>query len=326
MNYKKEIEKSLEYFSKDFILDYSFTLNEDLIDKYYIFCRGCLDNFSEKIDITPNIVIFNTNMSVNAKAKKDLDGTSIITINQGLLNNCITNYLKNEKLLEYINTKFNYTSNSLDTNVNLLAFQVTTQFTFYHELGHLIQLTKLNREFELEERQEENQEYNPVQHKLEINADTFASIAISTHIQQYCERNFGESLNSINFEETIMIFSVCLFNYFNSFLSASKDIYYKENKHPHPYFRVLLITMNIANHFNNSEFLKSKNINVNYIDTFRKIIDFNEELEKNGIFDTDFYNKFDNSIENKEKVIIFLYELIEFDCNEYYDAMDGWVE
>ncbi|MBS9775013.1 MAG: hypothetical protein KGV59_07670 [Tenacibaculum sp.] len=323
MTYNQEIQNTLKYFSKDFILDYSGTLNENLFEKYYQFCRGCLNNFSERINITPNIIFFNNLLSINAKAGK-YDGTYIITINQGLFSNCITNYLQNENLKNFINQKFRNTISDLDIEVNLLGYQVTTQFTFYHELAHLIQFTNFNNEIELQERLRETEEYCPVRHKLEINADTFASITISTHITQYCERIFQENLSQIKVEETIIITCSYLFNYLNSFSSSNEQIYFEEKTHPHPFFRTLLLTMNLSYHLNSNKFLNERGIRLDYLKIFKKIIDFNEKLEKNKLFDTNFYSNIDNNFEKKERIINFMSELINFNCDDYYDAMEGW--
>ena len=59
--------------------------------------------------------------------------------------------------------------------------------------------------------------FDIIKHKLEINADTYSSICISTHIYQYINKTFGNDINQDFASKTITIFGVCLLEYIINF-------------------------------------------------------------------------------------------------------------
>ena len=102
--------------------------------------------------------------------------------------------------------------------------------------------------------------YHKVKQHMETNADTLASIAIASHIQQYIKKSFGDNITQENVEFTIIVLCSCLLNHIANFYSDLPNIYFKEHKHPHPFLRLFTVNLNIVNYLNQSEFFKEKGI------------------------------------------------------------------
>lgn len=324
MSYNNEIENSImnSILESADIFDFRETPNEDLFEGLYNFCRENLNINALRENINPNIFLFSNSFSINAKAGLKNNHFAII-INIGLMQSCITNYFENQLLNQFVENNFPNYIKKFDNPIGILVFQLTTQFTYYHELAHLFQLTKKNINSELQERKSDNDEYDIIKHKLEINADTYSSIAIATHLQQYIDKTFGDEVNLAIAKDTIKILGACLLNYIVNF-SDETAIYFKQNSHPHPFLRLLNIVLNIANHIENMPNLKVKNIHLDGKEIFKDIIDFYQNLEENGIFTTKFSNLVYQNTDLKNDIVKYLSELLEFDKTDFNDAMDIW--
>lgn len=326
MSYDIEIENSVNI--KPAILadifDYRETPNEDLYHNYYLFCRENLDIHSAKEKISPNVFAFTSGYSSNASAVRTADNKFGIFINIGLIGYCTQNFLENENLDEFLFECFPETIQYFDIPITSLAFQIATQFTYYHELAHLIQYSKKSQELTLQERNENCANYNELKHILEINADTFASIAIASHIQQYIANRFAENINQEHTENTIVIFCVCLLNYITSFYDDLVNVYFKEYCHPHPIIRLFNVVLNITHHLNHGQYLANKNITIDSKILSKRIIEFYIELEQHGVFNSNFQNTLESSFELRDQIVEYLSDLAEFKTDEYFNAMDRW--
>ena len=324
MSYDTEIETlhSNGILENADIFDYRDTPNEDLYNGLYTFCRENLNINSEKENIVPNVFIFSNSYSINAKAGLVKNHFAIV-INMGLMQSCITNYFENKNLDKFIENSFPEYIQKFDNPISILVFQLTTQFTYYHELAHLFQFTKRKVEVELQERQSDDANFDTLKHKLEINADTYSAIAIATHLQQYIEKTFGDELSADIAKDTIKILCACLLNYIINF-SDTTTVYFKKYSHPHPFLRLLNIVLNITNHIESMPNLMNKNIHLKGKDLFKEIIDFYQELEDNGVFATKFSDLVYQNSDFQKDIVSYMSELLEFDDSEYHNAMDIW--
>lgn len=325
MSYDIEIENSINYGILNYanIFDFKDTPNENIFENFYDFCRENLNINSQKTSITPNIFLYTNSFNVNAKAGY-IKGHSVILINLGLMKNCIDNYLYNDKLNELCSIKFSDLVKKIDNQISTLAFQITTQFTYYHELAHLFQFTKRKiNEIELQERKIDDENFDIIRHKLEINADTYSAISIATHIQQYIEKSFGDEINITIANDTIKILGACILNYIINF-SDNTEIYFDKHSHPHPFLRLMNIVLNIANHMDSTPNFLEKGIKLNGNEIFKGIIDFYEELEHNGVFETKFSDAVYQNSHLKRDIINYLAELLNFEDEIYENAMNVW--
>lgn len=329
INYDIDIQSAIKskIYSYSDIYDFRDTPNETLFSQFYSFCRESLEIQSEKIKIAPNFFIFSNDYSINATAVKTIDGIYGIKINLGLFAYCINNILNNSELNNYIKNEFQTVFNLLDNPPSVLSFQIATQFTYYHELGHLMQFTKpLTKAFAMEERPLDSSSYNIENHKLEINADSYASIAIASHIQQYAENIFGKDIDNLKIENLIKILLSSLLNYIASFSNNLSDVYLDEKSHPHAFIRMFKIGLTVIHYLNQSSFLTEKNIKLNVNQLNKDVFDFYEQLEKNKIYDTNFGATLDSIFDMRESIISYLGELLDFNLTNYNDALELWNE
>lgn len=327
INYDTDIQSAIKSkaYSYSDIFDFRDTPNEALFSQFYYFCRENLEIQSEKIKIAPNFFIFSTDYSVNAAAIKTADEIYGIKINLGLFAYCIDNILNNNELNNYIKNEFPIVFNLLDNPPSGLSFQIATQFTYYHELGHLMQFTKpLTNALALEERPLDNSNYSIENHKLEINADSYASIAIASHIQQYAENIFGNDIDNLKIESLIKILLSSLLNYIASFSNDLSDVYLDKKSHPHPFIRMFKIGLTVIHYLNQSPFLLEKKIKLNANQLNKDVFDFYEQLEKNKIYNTNFGATLDIVFDIRENIIKYLGELVDFNLTNYNDALELW--
>lgn len=325
MNYDDEIKLSQEkgIIDKSDIFDYRETPFEELFADYYNFCREHLNSTSETYGINPSVFIFNNNLVPNAKAQYSND-TFSIHINLGLFKKCVHSYLNNKKLDDYLSQKYSDLLKDFDNPLTTLAFQVSTQFTYYHEFAHLVQFSKVREQFSLQERYDKEVPYDIEKQSLEINADSLASIAIATHIQQYIKKSLGENINQEKVELTIILICSCLLNYVATFCDDVSEIYFEKYGHPHPFLRLFAINLNILNYLNQSEFFLDNGIDIRMNELFKRILDFYEDLEKNKIFDTKISEAMTVGAKNQKEIVSHLGNLIELKMDKYNNAIEEW--
>lgn len=325
MNYDTEIKlaKEKDIINRADIFDFRGTPFEHLCDDFYKFCKQHLNDNLENYNIDPSIFIYTGYFDSNAAAQYKND-TFSIHINVGLIKNCSDNYLQNKSLDEYLEKQYSDIIKNFDNPITGLAFQVATQFTYYHEFAHLIQFEKKRQTITLQERFIKASTYDKVKQHLETNADTLASIAIASHIQQYIKKSFPDKITQENVEFTITILCSCLLNHIANFCDDLPEIYYKEHKHPHPFLRLFTANLNIINYLNQSDFFKEKGIDININQVFKKILDFYEELEENKIFDTEITETMANASKQQKKIVEYMGDLIQFDVTDYNNAVEQW--
>lgn len=334
MNYKQEIDDIIKsniinepsIFVASDIFDYSDMPNEELFEQFYGFCRTNMDIHAQRLNISPNYFVYTNHFNSNAQAIR-VNNEYFILIYMGLIKHSIDNLLNNERLDEYVNEKYPDLINNYDNAISGLGFQVATQFAYYHELAHLIQFSKKGEKFSLQEMYNTTSTFDIREHKLEINADTYAAIAITSHIQQYLEKTFGDSLTVEKAQNTFVLIGACLLNHISRFSGNNIDIYFDNYSHPHPFLRLFNVMLNIAHHLNHSPFLKSMNIQINAGGLLKEVFNFYEELEKEKIFNTNFGDILNKGEKVQNEIVQYLGELINFDIDQdYYDALEKWNE
>ena len=327
MDYSLEIKNAVDnnIIQLEDVYDFRGTPLEELLSKYYVFCRENLDIHSVQETITPNILLFTNSFEVNAGAGLK-NKCFVITINLGLLKFCIDNYHDNDELNNYFQALYPDTINKFDNPINILAFQICTQFTYYHELAHLFQLSSQHDEMTIQERnnKEQTDNFDRTKHILETNADIYASISITTHIERYISKTFKDEVTIENTFETLIVLCSCLLNYTLSFSEKVEEIYFDKYTHPHSFIRQLNAILNIVNHIEQSPYFKEKNIKINSNELFLKVLDVYKDLEKAKVFKTNVSDVIDNNKELSKTIINYLYSIIQFDLTEYVNAMDVW--
>ncbi|MEK6485742.1 hypothetical protein [Myroides odoratimimus] len=318
MQYKNDITNvdSLGIISKAEIFDFEGTPLEKILVLFYSFCRENLNINTDKKNIPNAYLLFTNSYEINAMASVK-DDNGIILFNIGLLQYCINNFKNNEHLNDLFSSLLPEINSKLDIPINELAFQVITQFTYYHELAHLLQFSNKVNEIELQERASEQDDFNMSRHKLEINADTYSIVCISTHLIQYMnKRNIKDSKEIV---ELFSFLGTCLLCYILSF-SNNKELYFNKYSHPHPLLRLFNVILNMS--FHAHKFYNTDEIDPKVI--YQKIFSLYPEMESLGIFHTEFSLILEHSKDQMNEINEYLWALMQFDLKEYNNAMEIW--
>ncbi|MBU3050375.1 hypothetical protein KNV96_19730, partial [Chryseobacterium indologenes] len=293
-------------FKQSDVFDYRELPNEELYNQFYTFCRANIDIHSAKLNINPNYFIFTTDLRSNAQAIR-IKSDYYLLINMGLIQSSIDHLLKNDKLDQFINKEYAELVSYFDNTVGALGFQIATQFAYYHEIAHLIQFSKKGETFSsLQEMYSSASTYNIKQHKLEINADTYAAFAITEHIEEYLRESFSDELSLEKAHNTFVILGVCLLNHIARFSNLNADIYFQKSSHPHPFLRLFNVILNIAHYLNNTSYFQENKIEVFSGGTMKKIFDLYAVLEKEAIFTTNFGTSLLNGEKVQDEIVEYL--------------------
>lgn len=321
--YVNEIVSETEFKIEE-IFDYSNSPYLDNFSKVYEFYRKTLASNSERFSLNKSYILYLDNRSVNAKACSS-EKYNIICINSGLIIFLIQNILEKKEIDEILKLDYQNVYNFLDNPINILMYQVSLHFTFYHELGHLVQKSEILKSY-IYERPIESKHFNLKRHKLELDADNFSSFSIGTHIHQYAFKIFGENLNSNQFESVLEIFCSSILLYFLSFESYKDEIYYEESTHPHPIIRILNVIITITNYCKNSPKLKEKGIEINrdkiYDLTIQNTIKIENQI--NGTSKARYFNQI--LIDNKTEIFAYYEKLLVYESTDFIRATDKWNE
>ena len=225
--------------------------------------------------IEPHLLFYRNASSCNAAAGKEND-YYIISINAGTIVHLIEKFREQSIPLnaEYIDFE-----SLLDVSVSKLMYDTALHFTFYHELGHLIQKSDL-LSHQLYERPENDKEFSIGRHVLELDADTFSSLCLGTHLIQYAKGRFKDDLNSNIVKKLIVIACSSALIYLLSFQTAALPIYYEESTHPHPVVRISCIVFHIVGYCQQS--LKEDGLELHIQEIVNEALSFTHSIISNG--------------------------------------------
>lgn len=231
--------KQVPQIKKTDIYNYIDSPSMQEFEDLYQFAQENLRNYCDEYEIQPSYFHYVDKLSVNARAGK-FNSHYIIGINKGtivelhklFIQNNIFN--KNENLKQYL-----VLENILDVPISVLMYQLATQFTFYHELGHLIQKSTSLFQGMSEEYQKP---FSLEKHLLEFDSDLHAANHIAFHVRQYLDKIDNSNKTKENIEKLISTSIASIYCYFTLlFQSFNENIYYLENTHPHPIIRISYI-------------------------------------------------------------------------------------
>lgn len=304
--YEVEIENVLNNtdFIKSQIFDISVSPHVDEFVKTFNFYRATLSN-AKKIGVDSSYIFYYNDTSSNAKAGIS-KGHGIIFFNAGLIIYLIQNLLEKGAIDEIIKVLCKNVYEDLDNPGNILIYQAAQHFTFYHELGHLIQQSDDLKTFLSERTSVQSKAFDLIKHKLEIDADSFSALSIAAHIHQYIFKIFGENIESKKVESVIEIFCSGILLYFLSFESFKDDIYYEEGTHPHPIIRTFNVILIITQYCKGSPRIKAKKIEIDHFKIFNRTIEIATEIEYKA-FGSKKSNTFLETLKKEKKEILEYY-------------------
>ncbi len=323
--YDSEIKELIA--NTDFILNQTFDIsvspNVEEFSNTFNFYRDTLTN-ATKFGIESSYIFFYNDTSKNAKAGIS-KGYNIILIHSGLIISLIQNLLEKSEIDEIIKKTYPEVQKLLDNPANILIYQAAQHFTFYHELGHLIQKPENLKDF-ISERPTESEKFDFLKHKLEFDADTFSALNIAAHIHQYAFNIFGEKIDAEKVESIIEIFCSGILLYFLSFESFKDGIYYEEGSHPHPTIRMLNVVLVITHYCRQSPRILEREITINHLKIFERTIDTAMKIEQEA-FQTSKSSTFVKTLgEERKKLVGYYGKLRDYSPDGFISAENRWNE
>lgn len=321
--YKNEVEAIIANtdFIENQIFDITLSPHVDEFANTFNFYRETLSG-AVKYGVHSGYIFFYNDRLPNAKAGIS-KGHGIIFFNAGLIITLIQSLLEKKEIDDVVKNEYAEFHKLLDNPANNLVYQAAQHFTFYHELGHLIQQSK-DLETYLPERSIEPKVFDFTKHKLEIDADSFSAIAIAAHVQQYIFKIFGEDLNNEKVESIIEIFCSGVLLYFLSFDSFKDEMYYEEGTHPHPILRILNVIMIITQYCRESPRIKDKEININHLKILNRTLSLASKLEEKSFGTTKSKTFLETLIKERTEIIEYYKKIRSYIPENFILAEDKW--
>lgn len=239
---KELIEKHI--IEADDIFDYEYSPLKDIYSNYFEYCQVYLINYCQEYNIQPARIYFHNDFSVNARAEISND-YSIIGINMGLVQGTYDLLYEKNDIFEKsqdLPETFAEVSKLINIPLGFLMFQLTTLFTFHHELAHLVQKSPLLTT-ELTEQYNRNGtlQFTIEKHVLEFDSDNHGADAICGQLIEHFNRLSPENQTLKNLSVLLSMGIASMLSYILLFFKGDTKIYYKESSHPHPTIRICYI-------------------------------------------------------------------------------------
>lgn len=290
------------------LFNYAGSPGVEEFQTYFDFSNLTLHN-NYKFGITPSFFYYKDCDERHAKARK-IGDNYIIEVNKGLVefyNRILIAYFDLE---DFDNLKrYQDLEAKLGNQIGELMYQSITIFTFYHELGHLIQFTD-KHDVESAESLIEGANYSLELHCEELDSDLFASLSLSTHMYQYFEKFMNAEMNNQDVINYVSILTSTVYIYFLSFAEYRNGFYLKNNSHPHPIIRILGITNSIIGYYKQLLDSKGFNITINELEVFRETFRISEIFVNRFVAEKEFQGFFNVMIDNMAAIREYYEELV----------------
>ncbi|MFH6603898.1 hypothetical protein ACEZ3G_10455 [Maribacter algicola] len=246
--------------------------------KSFDFYYKTLATESAHYGIAQHYILISSNTTKNASAGT-IDEKYVIKLNVGLINWLISKFQLGTPInlnadleaLDKLNKK-------LDISINEFYYQLASHFTFYHELGHLIQQSDFLNEG-IQERSLNNQGgFNIEKHILEYDADCYSSLCLANHTVDYYERLFKDDLDKEVIEALTILSGTVICQYLLTFVNDIENLYYRERSHPHPAIRLLYSLMTFCTYLKDA--WNRKGVNIHFETIFMNVFYESINLEK----------------------------------------------
>lgn len=237
--------------------DYADNDPYGLAEQYFQFCQKNLSEEQGDYQIQPARFMMVDEASVNAWAARRYN-YYVVGVHMGTLTNLHRFFVHRggifdaPQLAEYVALE-----GKLDVTLDILMYQTATQFTYYHELAHLIQYSPLpgtacddddGPAADIQELQEayavgagKDDPYDLEKHLKEFDADLHGAHFICLHLLEYWKKLEEADRTPANLELLLALGTASVFTYFIFLLRKYPEMYYDASDHPHPLIRILYI-------------------------------------------------------------------------------------
>lgn len=256
MSTYNHLKNLLELEEKAFIYtgyDYIDNDPHGLAEQFFQFCQQNLTEEQKDYQIQPAKFMVVDKATVNAWATKRHE-YYVVGIHMGTLTSLHQFFVQRggifdtPEMADYVTLEA-----KLDVSLDILLYQTATQFTFYHELAHLIQYSPLpnecaNAKPDIQQSEEAyavgagpEDPYDLEKHVKEFDADLHGAHFISLHLLSYWKKLDEAERTAANLELLLSLGTASVFTYFIFLLQKYPEMYYDASDHPHPLIRILYI-------------------------------------------------------------------------------------
>ena len=277
-----------DYSSSDYAKEY-----EDLFQFYQ---GNLVQHYYYGID--PAIFFFKNNLKVNAAAGKTPNGVSVCLINYGTIEKHLKNFKFNTTLLQSIPELSDLIEfeNRINCPIHLLLFQASIGFTFYHELGHLIQKNEIP---DFSNESYSNSGFDLQRHVNEMDSDTFSALSLGAHFYQFQEKH-TLTLNSSDDAMTLVaILSSGVLLHMLSYPSYNVPFYKKVGSHPHASIRILHVIHTIADYYQLVFNDKTLGLSINELMVIKRTIQYSE-IMCSHFYSSSIFDPLKDAVQNHE--------------------------
>lgn len=212
-------------------------------EEVYQCYQKLLKKYEEIYDIKPAYLYFRSHYDLNAYADCS-NQHFIMAINMTVIQEQIKAFNENIFIKETNIPLLISLQSKIDAPINILMWQLASHYTFYHELGHLVQKSDLIRTNL--ENQSTSKKFNKCKHIAELDADSFSTLYIATYIIDYAKNQFNGKILKEDLHSLISVACSSILLYRMLLPSFKRSIYYEEGTHPHPVPRIILMINNIV--------------------------------------------------------------------------------
>lgn len=242
---------------KEEVFDYTIIEDPNLLmefERNFDFCQVNLAEKCSGFDIQPAKFFFNNDPGFNASARLN-KGYFIITIHKDAILQLYTELYTQNNIFKAKSMLLEYKGlgEVADTPLEYLMYNSATMFVYYHELAHLIQYSNMRKLGDsvcnfLDEQYHSGEEPQLSNHHiLEYDADSHAANFIFFHTNEYYLRLNVSLKTRENLIRLLSITAAGIFVCYIKFMGAlTKELYFKDYKHPHPLIRITYVIANIT--------------------------------------------------------------------------------
>ncbi len=243
-----ELVKATGIPNEDFF-DYTFSDPYQVVEQYFQFCQTNLSEKCDEYNIQPAKFYIRKRMDVNAAAAKVQD-YYLIRVNFGTIVTMFRMYTDHRSIFESeALSDFVELHNKLDASLDYLLFQISIQFTFYHERAHLIQKSPVDNTW-IEESYEnlipENEPFDLQRHLYEFDADLHGATFVAFHLVEYWKKQTDDLKTDKHLNLIVSVGVAGVLAYFIFMKRNYSKVYYKASTHPHPLIRISYILDNLV--------------------------------------------------------------------------------
>ena len=219
-----------------------------VFDQLFLFGQENLSEvcLRDGYNIEPARFHFPDDARINALASRT-NGHSTIEINRGTVEQlwnvfCHRSILHDPELADYKILNDFYEQPPHNISVSYMMLQSALLFTFYHELGHLVQFTnRTSATASIEERNMAagTRPFDFGHHIREYDADQHGAQQSAAHVIEFWSKLPKEERTEENLSRLIVITLVGILGFYMMLLADPEtELYFYERSHPHPLIRL----------------------------------------------------------------------------------------